>query len=343
MISFTNIVEKEPKAPPSKGNHKKIDVRLREISIFDKDAAAEESPKVTDTANGKAAYCKLLFKLADKVRDWVKSDQAINTSAITRVMGDIVEKDLIENVYHYLTFNVEETQALPSRSVKTTLLSLKIGVGMGYDNERLADLGTAAFLYDLGKYKMPEDVLNKRGTLSEQEFQEIQRHPQISADILSGLDDNYGWLPTVVLQVHERADGSGYPFGLKQEEIHEYAFIIGLADLYADMISNGRGGQGIEPHAAIREILATAQQEFPTIVVKNFVNQVSFFPLGSHVKLNDRSIGRVVNTNPDYPLRPTVEVLNDGIGSKVPNTRVVDLSQQVLLYITGSVDETENP
>ena len=337
MISFTNIVEKEPKAPPSKGHHKKINVSLREISIFDKDVAVEETHVVSDTANGEAAYCKLLFKLADKVRDWVKSDQAINISYITRVMGGIVEKDLIETVYHYVSFNGEETQMLPSRSVKTTLLSLKIGVGMGYDDERLADLGTAAFLHDVGKYKMPEDVLNKEGSPSD------QRHPQISADILSGLDDNYGWLPTVVLQVHERADGSGYPFGLKQEEIHEYAFIIGLADMYAGMISNGRGGQGIEPHAAIREILDTAQQEFPATVVKNFVNQVSFFPLGSSVKLNDRSIGRVVGTNPDYPLRPTVEVLNDGIGGKVANTRVVDLSQQVLLYITGSVDETENP
>jgi HD-GYP domain-containing protein (c-di-GMP phosphodiesterase class II) len=218
--------------------------------------------------------------------------------------------------------------------MRVTFLSLKIGAGMGYDDERLADLGTAAFLHDVGRYKMPEDGLNEEGAPSD------QRHPQISADMLSGLDDNYGWLPTVVLQVHERADGSGYPFGLKQEEIHEYAFIIGLADMYSDMIS---AGPGIEPHGAIREILDTAQQEFPATVVKNFVNQVSFFPLGSYVKLNDRSIGRVVNTNPDYPLRPTVEVLNDGAGATVSSTRVVDLSQQILLYITGSVDETETP
>ena len=287
-----------------------------------------------DTAHDGPAYYKRLSEMADTVRKRVKNDQAIDISAITLVMGDIVEKDLIENVYHYLTFNGQETQVLSSRSVKLTLLSLKIGVGMGYDDERLADLGIAAFLHDVGRYQMPEDVLNHEGTPSD------QRHPQISADILSGLDGNYGWLPTVVLQVHERADGSGYPFGLKQEEIHEYAFIIGLAGMYLDMISNG---PGIEPHAAIREILDTAQHEFPAIVAKNFVNQISFFPLGSYVKLNDRSIGRVVNTNPDYPLRPTVEVLNDGIGAAVSNTRVVDLSQQILLYITGSVDDTETP
>jgi response regulator RpfG family c-di-GMP phosphodiesterase len=334
MINFTNIVEKEPKAPPSKGNPKKTAVSLREIDIFDQHAAAEESPVVSDTVNEVVAYYKMLFKLADKVRDWVKGDQAINISVVARVMRDIVKKDLVETVYHHLTSNGDGAGVLPSRAMRVTLLSLKMGVGMGYDDERLADLGTAAFLHDVGRYKMPDDELNEEGVPSD------QRHPQISADMLSGLNENYGWLPTVVLQVHERADGSGYPFGLKQEEIHEYSFIIGLADMYLDMIS---AGPGIEPHAAIREILDTAQQEFPTTVVKNFVNQVSFFPLGSYVKLNDRSIGRVVNTNPDYPLRPTVEVLNDGAGATVSSTRVVDLSQQILLYITGSVDETETP
>jgi len=334
MIRFTNIVEKEPKAPPGKGNHKKTHVSLREINIFDQDVTVEESPVASDTANEAAAYYKRLCKLADAVRGWVKNDQAMNISAIASVMGDIVETDLIETVYHHITFNGEQTEILLSHSVKLTLLSLKMGVGMGYDDERLADLGIAAFLHDVGRYKMPGDEFNGEDAPSD------QRQPQTSADILSGLDGNYGWLPTVVLQVHERADGSGYPFGLKQEEIHEYAFIIGLADLYLDMISNG---PGIESHAAIREILDTAQHGFPSAVIKTFVNQISFFPLGSYVKLNDHSIGRVINTNPDYPLRPTVEVINHGVGAAASNTRVVDLSQQILLYITGSVDETETP
>lgn len=303
-----------------------------EFDIFETE---EVEPK--KTKDGAQLVYRELSSLADKVEAWVQSGELIDINQVTSVLRFIIEKDLINDGYDYLTFECDGAGVLPSHAMMVTLLSLKMGMGMGYDDERLADLGTAAFLHDVGRYRTPEDMSNKEGTPSD------QHHPQISADILSGLDDNYGWLPTVVLQVHERADGSGYPLGLTREEIHEYAFIIGLADMYADMISNGRGGQGIEPHAAIREILDQAQQEFPTTVVKNFVNQVSFFPLGSYVKLNDRSIGRVVSTNPDYPLRPTVEVLNDGIGGTVGNTRVVDLSQQILLYITGSVDETENP
>jgi hypothetical protein len=307
-----------------------------EVTPGEMDNFESEEKEPNKTREEAQLVYRELSSLADKVEAWVQSGELIDINEVTPVLRFIIEKGLIDDGYTYLTFNGDGAGVLPSRAMRVTLLSLKIGVGMGYDDERLAELGTAAFLHDVGRYKMPEGVVNKEGTPSD------QRHPQISADILSGSDDNYGWLATVVLQVHERADGSGYPFGLKREEIHEYAFIIGLADMYADMISNGRGGQGAEQRA-VRDIIDSAKEAFPAEVIRAFVHQVSFFPLGSYVKLNDRSIGRVVSTNPDYPLRPTVEVLNDGIGGTVGNTRVVDLSQQILLYITGSVDETENP
>jgi hypothetical protein len=76
-------------------------------------------------------------------------------------------------------------------------------------------------------------------------------------------------------------------------------------------------------------------------VVKAFLNQISFFPLSSYVKLNDRSVGRVANTHPGFPLKPTVEIIYDSLGSKMQKPRIVDLSQQILLYVTGSIDEKD--
>ncbi len=341
MIRFAKIIEKESKEAPKKRNYKKTDISLRKIGIFDQDGATEERPMVSDTVNEGDKYYKRLYKLADLVRDSIQKDEVINISAITPVMRAIVEKKLIEDVYLYLTFKGEEAEMLPAHSVKVTLVSLKIGVGMNYDNNKLSDLATCALLQDVGMYEISSDIVNKQGTLTDYELKELQRHPQISADILSRLDENYRWLADVALQVHERADGSGYPFGLKEGEIHEYAYIIGLADMYADMTSDSSHGERIEPNAAIREILDTAQEAFIGSVIKAFLNQISFFPLGTYVKLNDRSVGRVINTNPDYPLKPTIEVIYDSLGSKVPNSRVVDLSQQILLYITGSIDEGE--
>ena len=306
-----------------------------EVTPIDLDIFGEEEPK--KTRDGAELVYKELSSLAEKIQAWVQSGEPIDIDEVAPVLRFVIEKALIHDAYNYLVFNGDGAGVLPSRAVMVTLLSLKMGVGMGYHDERLADLGIAAFLHDVGRYKMRGDELNDEESPSD------QRHPQISADILSGLDDNYGWLPTVVLQVHERADGSGYPFGLKQEEIHEYAFIIGLASMYLDMISNGPAAQRNEYNRAVRDIIDSAKQAFPAEVVRGLVHQVSFFPLGSSVRLNDHSIGRVVNTNPDYPLRPTVEVLNDGTGATGPNTRVIDLSRQVLLYITGSVDDTETP
>jgi HD-GYP domain-containing protein (c-di-GMP phosphodiesterase class II) len=190
-------------------------------------------------------------------------------------------------------------------------------------------------------YAMPQDILNKRATLSNQEFKEIQRHPEISAEILSRSEGDYAWLADVALQVHERADGSGYPFGLKQEEIHEYASIIGLADMYSAMISDRPYRERIEQNRAVRDIIDSAQGAFPATVVKAFLNQISFFPLGSYVKLNDRSVGRITDTDPDFPLKPTVEILYDSLGSRLQKPRIVDLSQQILLYVTGTIDEKD--
>jgi len=75
--------------------------------------------------------------------------------------------------------------------------------------------------------------------------------------------------------------------------------------------------------------------------VRAFLNQISFFPLNSYVKLNDRSVGRVITTNPNLPLKPTVEILYDSLGNRLAEERIVDLSEQTLLYVTGSIDEKE--
>jgi HD-GYP domain-containing protein (c-di-GMP phosphodiesterase class II) len=341
MIRFSKIIEKESKEAPKKRNYKKTDISLRKIGIFDQDGATEERPMVSDTVNEGDRYYKKLSKLADLVRYSIQKDEAINISAITPVMRAIVEKKLIDDIHHYLTFKSEDTDMLASHSIKVTVVSLKIGVGMNYDDNKLSDLATCALLQDVGMYEISSDIVNKQGTLTDYELKELQRHPQISADILSRLDENYRWPADVALQVHERADGSVYPFGLEKVEIHEYAYIIGLADMYADMTSHRRHGERIEPNAAIREILDTAQGAFPASVVKAFLSQISFFPLGAYVKLNDRSVGRVIDTNPDYPLKPAVEISYDSLGNKLPNPRAVDLSQQILLYITGSIDEGE--
>jgi len=341
MIRFSKIIEQDSKEDSRRKPNRKGEISLRKIGIFDKEEVGDNKTISKDTMNEAGKYYKKISQLADLLRSWVQNNETINISMMTPVLRSIVEKNLVDDLYHYLTFEAEEADPLAAQSIKGTLLALKIGAGMGYDKNRLADLATVAFLQDVGMHTMPQDILNKKGTLSNQEFKEIQRHPEISADILSRANGEYAWVADVALQVHERADGSGYPFGLNEEEIHEYASITGIADMYAAMISDRPYRERIEQNRAVRDIMDSAQGAFPVKVVKAFLNQISFFPLGSYVKLNDRSVGRVVNTHQGFPLKPTVEIIYDSLGSKLQKPRTVDLSQQILLYVTGSIDEKD--
>jgi HD-GYP domain-containing protein (c-di-GMP phosphodiesterase class II) len=336
MIRFAEILESDPKLEVRKH------VGLGELSL--KKAGLLHDAHVIDkeTLNEARNHHQNLITLAHQVQRWVHSNTTIDVTMIEPVLGKIIKTELIDGLYHRVILAGAEEDRLVSQSIAVTAVSLKVGRGLKYDNKRLADLGLAAFLQDVGMYQVSRSVLDKSGKLSKQEWSEIQSHPEMSAEILSRSGDKYMWLADVARQVHERADGSGYPLGLKDDGIYEYAYIIGLADMYSAMIADRPYRGRIEPNKAMRDIIELSKGSFPCRVTKEFVNQISFFPLNSRVKLNDRSVGRVVNTDPDFPLKPTVKIMRDSLGNGVRETRIVDLSKQILLYITGSIDGKDN-
>jgi HD-GYP domain-containing protein (c-di-GMP phosphodiesterase class II) len=284
-------------------------------------------------------YYKKLLALADHIQSTVQNDEKIDISAVIQHLRHIIDNDLIELLYYCLVFEGAKESTLAEHAIEVTVFSLLVGIGMGYDKKRMLPLAMVAFLHDGGMYKVPKAVLRKKGTLSERELAVVRRHPEISAGILSKLGDKFAWLANLSLQVHERADGTGYPRGLKEGNIHEFAFIVGLVDMYSAMIKDRPYRDRIEKNRAMKGVISSSKSKFPAKVVKVFLNQISFFPVGSHVRLNDRSAGRVITTNPEFPLKPIVEILYDNVGNRLKKAKIVDLSQQPLLYITESIDE----
>jgi len=287
------------------------------------------------------AYQKKLFALANHIRSSVQTDEKIDISSVIHHLRHIIESDLIEPLYYCLGFEGDKESTLPEHAIEVTIFSLLVGVGMGYGKKRLLPLAMVAFLHDVGMYWIHPAILKRKGKLSEREFEVVKGHPEISAGILSKLGDKFAWLANLSLQVHERADGTGYPRGLEGDKIHEFAFIVGLVDMYSAMIRDRPYRDRIEKSRAMKDIISSNKGKFPVKVVKVFLNRISFFPVGSHVKLNDRSPSRVITTNPEFPLKPIVEILYDHVGNKLKTPKIVDLSQQPLLYITESIDERE--
>lgn len=235
-----------------------------------------------------------------------------------------------------------KTEPIPNHSVNVAIFSIKLGKSLGLDRQQLTELGAAALLHDLGTAYISDEVFYKSGELTFQELEHLRQRPKFSYDILAGLDEKYIYLAEIALQVYERIDGSGYPSGLEGEEIHPYARIIGLVDIYEALIHSRPQRDRFLHFSAIKEIIRSGKHKFQKEHLKALLNIFSIFPLYSYVRLNSGALGRVMETHPDSPLRPTLQIVRDSQGRPVLSERIVSLKENPLLFITDSVLPEEN-
>jgi len=222
-----------------------------------------------------------------------------------------------------------------------SLFVILVGEALGYDTDRQIEIGMAGLLHEVGMALIPDKFLFKPGPLSAQEYETVRQHSEFGYQILKIHSDQFPYLAEVALQVHERIDGSGYPQGLQGEEIHEYAQVIGLVDIY-EALSHSRPYRDRFHHFyAIKEIIKTCKVSFQRKHLKALLNTVSIFPLSTLVRLNSNAIGRVIQTFPDRPMRPRLRIEFDSQGRKVLTQSIVHLPDNPLLYIVDSVEEDE--
>ena len=153
------------------------------------------------------------------------------------------------------------------------------------------------------------------------------------------MGEKYRWLAKLAMQTHERSDGSGYPKGLKGEEISEVASIIGLTETYIAMIKQTPYRDPYSRTDAVKFVIEDAKKQFPIKVLKAFFNEISLYPVNTYVRLNSQAIGRVQSTNKSRPLRPRIALLYDSEGKKLQSPRIIDLSEDALFYIVENIDE----
>jgi hypothetical protein len=221
---------------------------------------------------------------------------------------------------------------------RVCVLSLRIGGSIGYDRGRLIALGQAAALFDVGLWQIPEATLRRADALSGDELALWRTHPKLSADIVRrwGADDH---IAQTILEHHEREQGQGFPQGLYGPAIDPDAKIIALVDTYATLTLPPTSRPRQRSHEAIREIVKTRNDQFPSALVKALLSEISVFPPGTVVRLNTDEVGRVIAVNRNHPLRPNVEILTDSKGQRLPAPKLLDLSEAPFLYITGPVAE----
>jgi len=235
-----------------------------------------------------------------------------------------------------LTKNYQIKDYLSCHIANVCILSLAIGLQMNFNKSRLHILGLAAILSDLLLLEV-KGIIDLPRKLSEEEFKKVKKHSIRGVEIISELGERYRELKVIVAQHHERIDGSGYPLGLKGDEINIYAKIIGLADTYEAMIHN-RPCPGLKlPHQALKEILASLSTFFDPDIIKALVQKISIYPVGSFVKLSNTEIAKVISSNFTSPLRPTVLVVLDKDGKHLKESKTLDLIRSDGIHVIEPV------
>jgi HD-GYP domain-containing protein (c-di-GMP phosphodiesterase class II) len=223
-----------------------------------------------------------------------------------------------------------------THSVNVAIFAMKLGEGLNYAPSRLASLGTAALVHDVGMVSLPDEIYTKE-VLDPSEQKALRNHPVKGAEYLSNLDEQDAWLAEVALHEHEREDGSGYPSGLKGHQIREEAKIIGLVDTYAGLVQSRPDRRGLTPFDAVKEITQTHRKRFHPRILRALLQKLSAFPIGSLVRLNSGIVGRVSQTFEAYPLRPVVVPLFDADKWPMENATPVSLRENPILHISGVV------
>jgi putative nucleotidyltransferase with HDIG domain len=190
-------------------------------------------------------------------------------------------------------------------SVNVSVLSLLIGQQIGLDAATLSALVEAALLHDIGKTKIPLEILKKPGALDKRERALMEAHALLGSEILMQTDGLQPLTPIVALEHHRSVKGGGYP-DIGNDIPHPMSQIVSVADIY-EAVTGARSYQDPKPPDRACLLLARlAGDKLNTGLVKTFVNSITFFPIGSYVRTNRDELGVVVQTNDGEPLHPVV-------------------------------------
>ena len=223
-------------------------------------------------------------------------------------------------------------------SVRMTVLSLLIGKETGISGRELARLGVASLLADIGYLLVPEPVLASRGRLNELGLKLLRRHALYSRAIIDSSTDSYPEIARAVAEHHERGDGSGYPYGLKNDEISQFAKIIAVADTYHELVSQRPGGKPVLPDKALAFILERAGCEFDRRVVDAFSRVVPVYSRGTPVSMRYGELGVVTRSGIGQVVAPAVRVFYDRYGREPRRATEIDLSEEGMGQAIAALD-----
>jgi HD-GYP domain-containing protein (c-di-GMP phosphodiesterase class II) len=301
-----------------------------------------------DGQSTRAAARKTFFSAIGSVQETMnqaRSTNTVNIGKTKRVVQELINR-IIEDeaALTELTTLRNFDDYTYVHSVNVCVLSLILGYHLGMDRKTLSNLGVGALLHDIGKTKLPIELVNKPTTFDEYDWQQMRRHPIYGVKAMlkaRTADETTARACSTIFEHHLAPDGSGYPDLMVKRKPSLFARIVSIADTYNAMTS-GRiyHVKRHLPDEAITSMANRVEKAFDPLLLKIFINTMGIYPVGTVVALSSHEIGIVSKNNPEDLERPEVKVIanEDGL-FEINEVKVIDLSEERDLKVSKIIDD----
>lgn len=257
----------------------------------------------------------------------VRLGRAIDPAEAKKVVNELVDSIMAnESALVWLTMLKHRDEYTSQHSLNVCIMSLVFGRHLGMNAHDLHELGHGALLHDIGKMKVPLEILNKVTRLTDDELAELKRHAGYGYDMLKDSEHISERSLDIVRSHHERVDGSGYPRGLKGDEIARFPMIVSVVDVYDAITSDRVYHMGISPHEALNLMYGWTPNSFLRDMIESFIKCLGIYPIGSIVELETGEVGVVMTMNLAQRMRPIITLVLDAEKKPYPVRKLLNLA-----------------
>ncbi len=260
------------------------------------------------------------------IMEGIRIGRALDMNQSRQAVNEIVDS-IIRNkdALVWLTKIKRKDEYTAEHSLNVCVLTATFARYLGHSDDEIRQLALCALLHDVGKSKIPDEILNKEGRFTDEEFEIMKKHTTYGRDLLINIKDADRIAIDVAHAHHERMDGSGYPRGLKSHQIPYYAKVVALADCY-DAITSTRCYDGARASMSALDIIYKCRGvQFDEELALEFIKCIGLFPPGAIVELSNGEVGIIISTRDENKLRPKILIVRNA-AKQLCKERVVDLA-----------------
>ncbi|WP_455366439.1 HD-GYP domain-containing protein [Kaarinaea lacus] len=265
----------------------------------------------------------------EKIMQDAKAGKDVDVQEAKTLVKDLA-KNIIANpmALIWLTQLKNRDEYTSIHSLNVCILSLFFGRSLGMNTQQLNELGLGALLHDIGKLRVPLEILNKPDRLTDEEYDVIKRHTLLGYDLLKNKDGLSRDSLVVIKNHHERVDGHGYPDGLQSYGIDLYSRIVKIVDVYDAVTSKRVYHQDVTPYHALNCIYSDRNGAFDEKLVQAFLKHMGIYPVGCAIELNTGEIGVVTSINEKRHLAPTLLLVRDNKQRPLEHNKYINLASE---------------